>query len=162
MSGPNSDLTSSFLGNQQKILRYCLWNVQQMGMAGHPRHSQRVELLLHIIYDNLDSVAGPDLRLQIWDSRAVLATSSVRGEPVSQSVSPSVSQVILEPLALRMRMRTSHQNLGHCVWPHRLDSLDSLDSTPLAPLVLRRRRPLPVARLPAQALRLQINAKWHV
>lgn len=81
-----------------------------MGMAGHPRHSQRVELLLHIIYDNLDSVAGPDLRLQIWDSRAVLATSSVRGEPVSQSVSPSVSQVILEPLALRMRMRTSHQN----------------------------------------------------
>jgi len=101
----------------KKILRYCLWNVQQMGMAGHPRHSQRVELLLHIIYDNLDSVAGPDLRLQIWDSRAVLATSSVRGEPVSQSVSPSVSQVILEPLALRMRMRTSHQNLGHCVWP---------------------------------------------
>jgi len=78
----------------KKILRYCLWNVQQMGMAGHPRHSQRVELLLHIIYDNLDSVAGPDLRLQIWDSRAVLATSSVRGEPVSQSVSPSVSQVI--------------------------------------------------------------------
>jgi len=37
--------------------------VQQMGMAGHPRHSQRVELLLHIIYDNLDSVAGTDLRL---------------------------------------------------------------------------------------------------
>lgn len=34
-----------------------------MGMAGHPRHSQRVELLLHIIYDNLDSVAGTDLRL---------------------------------------------------------------------------------------------------
>lgn len=36
---------------------------------GHPRpqsvpQPQRVELLLHIIYDNLDSVAGPRLHLR--------------------------------------------------------------------------------------------------
>jgi len=117
----------------------------------------RVELLLHIIYDNLDSVADrrppyPDLRSQVFGFR-LSAFGSRWASPFHSS---PVRQVIwlTERSHWRCACEHHHHNIGRCVWPPRLDSTSGSQPPAFTSVTC--------CQIASTGLRAQINAKWHV